>query len=305
MRLLFATFREGGSATAVVRRFAREGWRFPRRIRRGIGKGDVVWGALDHSRVLQILHNPRYAGAFVYGRTRGRRNAQFKVVQHQVARDQWLVLIREAHPGYIGWDEYERNQTTLTQNEASFSPTQRGSVPREGVGLLQGRVLCGRCGARMRVRYQAVAGHLEPYYQCTEAVVRQAGVLCQSVRGQPIDAAISALLLETLAPAALEAALAVQDEIAGRIAQAEAMRRSQLERARYDAELARRRYLQVDPDHRLVADALEADWNARLRQLETLQREQERQRAQDQPLLGARSARPHPGVDARLSAGLE
>ena len=287
VRLLFTTFRAGGSATAVVRRFAQEGWCFPRRIRRGLGKGDVVWGALDHSRVLQILHNPRYAGAFVYGRTRGSRNAQFKIVQRQVARDQWPVLIREAHPGYITWDEYERNQRTLAQNEASFNPTQRGRVPREGVGLVQGRVLCGRCGARMRVRYQAVAGHLEPYYQCTEAVVRQAGVLCQSVRGQPIDAAISALLLETLAPAALEAALAVQDEIAGRIAQAEAMRRSQLERARYDAELARRRYLQVDPDHRLVADALEADWNTRLRQLETLQREQERQRAQDQPLLSA------------------
>lgn len=112
------------------------------------------------------------------------------------------------------------------------------------------------------------------------------------------------MLLETLAPAALEAALAVQDEIAGRIAQTEAMRRSQLERARYDGELARRRYLQVDPDHRLVADALEADWNTRLRQLETLQREQERQRAQDQQLLSV-EARAHPGVDARFSTGVE
>jgi hypothetical protein len=136
------------------------------------------------------------------------------------------------------------------------------------------------------MRYQEVEGRLEPYYQCTEAAVRRAGKLCQSVRGRPIDEAISALLLESVAPAAIEVALAVQEEIAGRIEQAETLRASQLERARYEAELARRRYLKVDPDNRLVADALEADWNERLRQLDALQREHERQRAADQGLLG-------------------
>lgn len=289
VRLLFDTFRECGSATSVVRRFAREGWQFPRRIRRGIGKGDVLWGSLDQSRVVQILHNPRYAGAFVYGRTRGGRNAQMKSVQRKVAREQWYVLIRDAHAGYIDWDEFERNQLTLKQNEAGFGEARRGSVPREGVGLLQGRVICGRCGARMRVRYQKVAGHLEPYYQCTEAVVRRGGKLCQSVRGRPIDEAISARLLDSVAPAAIEVALAVQEEIAGRIEQAEALRRSQLERARYEAELARRRYLKVDPDNRLVADTLEAEWNARLRQLDALQREHERLRVLDHGLLCAQA----------------
>jgi hypothetical protein len=123
------------------------------------------------------------------------------------------------------------------------------------------------------------------YYQCAEAVVRHAGKLCQSVRGRPIDEAISALLVESVAPAAIEVALAVQEEIAHRIEEAKSLRRSQLERARYEAELARRRYLKVDPDNRLVADALEADWNDRLRQLDTLQREHERQRATDRGLL--------------------
>jgi hypothetical protein len=285
VRALFETFRQCGSASAVVRRFQQEGWRFPRRIRRGIGKGDVLWGALDHSRVVQILHNPRYAGAFVYGRTRGGRNAQLKSIQRKVPREQWHVLIPDAHVGYISWPEYERNQATLRQNAAGFGEAGRGGMPREGVGLLQGRVVCGRCGARMRVRYQDVERHLEPYYQCTEAAVRRAGKLCQSVRGRPIDEAVSALLLETVAPAAIEMALAVQEEIAHRIEQAEGLRRSQLERARYEAELARRRYLKVDPDNRLVADALEADWNDRLRQLDALQREHERQRAADQGLL--------------------
>lgn len=285
LRLLFETFRQCGSASAVVRRFAHEGWRFPRRIRRGIGKGDLVWGTLDHSRVVQILHNPRYAGAFVYGRTRGGRNAQLKSIQRKVAREQWQVLIPDAHAGYISWEEYERNQATLKQNAEGFGAASRGSVPREGVGLLQGRVVCGRCGARMRVRYQEVEGHLEPYYQCAEAVVRHAGKLCQSVRGRPIDEALSTLLLETVAPAAIEVALAVQEEIAGRIEQAEALRCTQLERARYEVELARRRYLKVDPDNRLVADALEGHWNERLRELDALQREHERQRAADQGLL--------------------
>jgi len=285
VRLVFATFRESGSATAVVKRFAREGLLFPRRIRRGVGKGEVLWGRLDHSRVLQLLHNPRYAGAFVYGRTRGARTAELRPTTLKVAREDWPVLIPDAHVGYITWEEYERNQATLARNATGFGSAARGSTPREGPALLQGRVVCGRCGARMRVRYQKVAGGLEPYYQCAEAAVREARPLCQSIRGRAIDEAISALLLETVAPAAIEVALAVQEEIAARIAQTEELRRAQLERARYEAELARRRYLAVDPAHRLVADALEADWNDKLRQLDALEREHDRQRQADQGLL--------------------
>jgi DNA invertase Pin-like site-specific DNA recombinase len=286
IRLLFDTFREIRSATAVVRRFLSEGIRFPRRIRRGIGKGDIVWGSIEHCRVIQILHNPRYAGAYVYGRTKGVWKADSKwTMPKKVSRENWPVLIRDAHPGYITWDEFERNEQTLHDNVAGWSPTGRGRMPREGTALLQGRLLCGRCGARMRVRYQKMRTTLAPYYICSEEVVRRAGTTCQSIRGRDIDAAISALLLETVAPAALEVALAVHDEIAGRIQQADKLRTSQLERARYDAELARRRYLKVDPDNRLVADSLEADWNARLRTLDALQQEHERQRKADQGLL--------------------
>jgi DNA invertase Pin-like site-specific DNA recombinase len=287
VHMLFDTFRQVSSASAVVRRFQRESLTFPQRIRRGIGKGDVVWGALEHTRVTQILHNPRYAGAFVYGRHRvvpsTTANGKMRVLK--VERENWQVLIRDAHLGYISWDEFERNQITLKQNVAGFSPSGRGSVPREGPALLQGRVICGVCGARMRVKYQELNDALAPYYQCNEDVVRRAGKPCQSIRGGDVDVAISALLLETVAPAALELALAVQDEIAGRIGQADALRRSQLERARYETELARRRYLKVDPDNRLVADALEADWNGHLRRLDALQQEHDRQRKADQGLL--------------------
>jgi DNA invertase Pin-like site-specific DNA recombinase len=285
VQLIFDSFRHSHSASAVVRRFAREGWQFPRRVRRGIGKGDVLWGTIDHSRVIQILHNPRYAGAFAYGRTRSAYRANRCARQHKVKREDWQVLIPGAHVGFIDWKEFEAIQATLRTNLGGFSPSGRGSMPREGSALLQGRLVCGRCGARMRVRYQEVERRLEPYYQCTEAVVRRAGLLCQSIRGRPVDEAISALLLETVAPAAIEVALAVQDEIAERIEQANAVRLKQLDGARFEVELARRRYLHVDPQNRLVADALEADWNARLRELDTLQQEHDRQRQADQGLL--------------------
>lgn len=286
VRLLFDTFRETGSACAVMRRMRAQHILFPRRIARGIGKGEVLWGELDHSRVLEVLHNPRYAGAFVYGRRRTSYNADLKQVQLLLKRDDWQVLIRDAHPGYISWDEFERNELTLQSNAVGFSTNLRGGAPREGIALLQGRVLCGRCGARMRVRYDAREGQQRPFYCCNEGTVRRAeSKMCQWVRGTDIDAAISALLLQTVAPAAIEVALAVQDEIAQRIEQAGALRQAQLQRCRYEAELARRRYVKVDPDNRLVADALEAEWNERLRQLDAMQREHERQQQADQTLL--------------------
>ena len=286
VRLLFDTFRQTGSASATVRRFAREGLMFPQRIRRGVGKGDLLWGTIDHSRVIEILHNPRYAGAFAYGRYRTAPTRNLKsTTLIKVTRESWPVLIKNAHPGYIDWDEFERIEQTLKRNVAGWSVDGRGGVPREGVGLLQGRVVCGRCGARMRVRYQTLGPVLVPYYICQEAAGRRGERACQSIRGREVDAAISALLLETVAPAALEVALAVNDEIASRIETAEAVRQAALERARYDAELARRRYLKVDPDHRLVADSLEAEWNERLRRLDELAQEHERQRAGDRRLL--------------------
>jgi hypothetical protein len=126
-------------------------------------------------RCIQILHNPRYAGAFAYGRTRTVYNAKLKSVQQKMPRSDWQVLIPQAHEGYISWDEFERNQTSLEQNAVGFSPGLRGRMPRQGNGLLQGRVLCGRCGARMRVHYEQFEGNLRPYYICNEAVVRHAG----------------------------------------------------------------------------------------------------------------------------------
>lgn len=286
VRWVFDTFRNAGSAMAVVKRFHTEALQFPRRLRRGINKGQVLWGTLDHSRVLQLLHNPRYAGAFVYGRTRTRHHPMGpSSTQRKVPREQWQVLIPDAHPGYITWDEFERNQSTLRDNAGAFAAGRRGSLPREGAALLQGRVLCGVCGERMQVRYQEISESIAPYYQCTHESVRNAGKRCQSVRGTLIDQAVGELLIEVLTSSAIDAALAVESEITGRIEEAATRRTVQLERARYESELARRRYFSIDPDNRLVANTLEADWNTQLRRLDALQQEHERQSTADRTLL--------------------
>jgi len=283
IRLLFETFEREGSAMAVVKRFNKENLLFPKRIRRGIGKGELHWIELEHTRVLQILHNPRYAGAFVYGRRCSRFNPELKAKRVQSKREDWQVLIPNAHVGYTTWETFERNQTRLRNNLPSFGVSGRGTVSREGPALLQGRLLCGFCGKRMRVRYYSQKKQLIPHYICSEATVRKGKKSCQSVSGKHIDAAISQLVQSAVSPSAIETALAVQQEITARLQQAEALRHQQLERARYEAELARRRYLKVDPDNRFVADTLEADWNKKLREVDQLQQMHEQERKAERP----------------------
>src|SRR5205809_1805023 len=121
-------------------------------------QGDTVWAGLEHSRVLRILHNPRYTGAFVYGRTHTRKTVNGDCVIERVPPEEWEVLIREKHAGYIDWEEYERNQRHLQDNCQSYGADRRKSPPREGPALLQGLLLCGCCGKRMTVRYHSRRG---------------------------------------------------------------------------------------------------------------------------------------------------
>lgn len=181
-------------------------------------------------------------------------------------REAWHTLIIDAHPGYITWAEYKENLERLRQN-ARDTPENRRFPPREGPALLQGVVLCGVCGARMTVRYQGSKEKLQPHYVCRGAGNTQSLPTCQSLPGAGIDQAIGEVLLEAVTPVALEVALAVQAELEARVGEADGLRLKQVERARYEAELARRRFFEVDPEHRLVADSLEADWNEKLREL--------------------------------------
>lgn len=273
---LFATFARTGSARAVVQAFATEKLLFPLRVRTGAHKGELAWQPLRHWRVLRTLHNPRYAGAFVYGRRREVRTVDGRRTFQEVPRDQWIALIPDAHPGYITWERFETNQALLAANAAAHGGDRAAGPAREGPALLQGMVVCGRCGRRMTVRYHHRRGVDIPDYQCIGESIQGGGRRCQTVPGANVDAAIAQLLLDTVTPLALEVALTVQAELEARAGEADTLRRSHVERARHRAELARRRYLAVDPDNRLVADSLEADWNDALRSLQDAHDEYER-----------------------------
>ena len=285
LRLLFDTFRRTGSATATVKVFQRQGLLFPRRVHTGSRKGELVWAILGHSQVLRILHNPRYAGAFVYGMSHTRRTIDGGIKIVRVPKDQWEILIPGTHPGYISWEDYERNLRCLRQSAQAMGWERRKSPAREGPALLQGLILCGRCGERMTVRYHSRQGRLWPEYVCQREGVEFAGPSCQRIPGTVIDDAISELLVQAVSPLTLDIALTVQQELQRRIDEADRLRHKQVERAQYEADLARRRYMRVDPDNRLVADSLEAEWNGKLRILTEVQQEYERQREQDRQVL--------------------
>ena len=269
IRHLFTLFARTGSARAVVQQFNADGLLFPVRVRTGAHKGELAWMPLQHWRVLRTLHNPRYAGAFAYGRRRERLAGNGKKSYQLVPREQWIALIRDAHPGYIGWDQYETNQKLLLGNAAARGADRAAGPAREGTALLQGLAICGRCGRRMTVRYHTRRGVEVPDYQCQNRCIQDGAARCQTIPGAAVDDAVASLLLDTLTPHALEVALTVQAELDTRTAEADALRRGHVERARHRADLARRRYLAVDPDNRLVADSLEADWNDALRALQT------------------------------------
>jgi DNA invertase Pin-like site-specific DNA recombinase len=284
VRTFFATFRCTGSATATVRSFREQSLLFPRRLRTGPHKGELLWATLTLSHALDTLHNPRYAGAFVYGRSTVKRTVDRKVTIVNLPQEQWHTFIPDAHPGYISWDDYEEHLRRLHENAQAQGEERRHGPAREGPALLQGIVICGRCGTRMTVGYFRRQELLLPEYRCQREGIELAKAKCQRIAGHGLDQAVGELLIEVVSPLALEVALSVHEELQSRAEEADRLRRQQVERARYEADLAQRRYLRVDPDNRLVADSLEAEWNHKLRALGAAQEDYDRQRQADQTL---------------------
>ncbi len=286
IRALFATFRRTGSAGITARTLVAQGMLFACRPPHGPRMGELVWSELTYSRTLEVLHNPRYAGAYALGRTRQRKQGIGGRTTRKLPRSEWSVLLRDQHPGYISWDDYDENQRRLHENNWRTRGTKGTTPPREGPALLQGIVLCGLCGKHMAVRYYHRQGRRVPCYHCARGPMRFSGDKCQEIPGGSIDEAISKLVVDAMSPVALEVALKVNDELEQRFEQADRLRKEQVDRARYEAEAARRRYLRVDPDNRLVADTLEADWNDKLRAHATAQEDYERRRGTDAAALG-------------------
>jgi DNA invertase Pin-like site-specific DNA recombinase len=287
VRFLFRTFRQTGTASATVRAFRQAQVTFPRRLRSGPHQDELVWGDLQHHDVLRVLHNPCYAGAFVFGRTRTRKTADGKIHIERLPRDQWQVIVRDAHPGYISWEEYEAHVAQLMANSQAYTP-ERLNPPREGPALLQGLVICGRCSERMSVRYHQRGGQrIVPDYVCQRAAVNRGAPICQRFLGRDLDAAVAELLLAVVTPEAMATTLTIQDELLAQAEAAERLRQLNVQRAQYEADLAQRRYNRVDPANRLVADVLETEWNAKLRTLAEAHEAAEVQRQQDQLRLSA------------------
>jgi DNA invertase Pin-like site-specific DNA recombinase len=280
LHLFFRTFFRTGAACATVKHFSEKNLPFPAPAKSSM-TAEVVWGRLGLSRAIHILHNPRYAGAFVYGRRNSRKQPDGRYRTTTMPRDEWQVLLLDAHPGYISWDDYERIQEQLHSSALAYGLERRHGPPREGPALLQGLVLCGRCGARMSPRYHRRGGLLVPDYLCCARTLQYRDKTCQIIPGGEIDAAMGRLLVETMTPMTLDLTLAVQEELEGRLEQTDRLRGQQVERAEHEVERARLRYMEVDPTHRLVATSLEANWNEKLRALEEIRERVERERQVD------------------------
>ena len=274
----FETFSRLGSASQTVKAFRKEGLRFPSRLR---NQNPTIFQPLTISTAIRTLNNPRYAGAYVYGRRQYRRAVDGKKLLRKRESNDWLACIPDAHPGYITWEQFQQNLKTLEVNGRGYEAA-RGSPPREGTALLQGRGVCGRCGRRLRVHYADRRGRLEAWYVCDRAHGSLGESNCQSIAGTPIDEAIGKLIADRMTPAAVELALDIRGEIEARHAEADQLRRRAVERAQIDTDLAQRRFMLVDPANRLVADTLEREWNDKLRALASAQEERERGRQQDQ-----------------------
>ena len=265
---VFASFEAKGSAYAVVAAFA--GRRFPTRAYGGVWAGDIRWGRLMYGRVLQLLANPSYAGAYVFGRFRSRRivdpDGTIRLKSTELPREQWQVLIRDHHPAYITWESFLANTQQLAAN-----CTHQGARPvREGGALLQGIVLCGGCGRAM----STTCSGGKPIYDCTHS--RSDHVTtpqCRSVLAQVVDQMVGQRLLEVLAPQEIALALAAADEVTARKTNHNRALELRVERTRYEAARAERAFHHCDPDNRLVARSLERRWEEKLRELAEVERE--------------------------------
>jgi hypothetical protein len=261
VHLLFEEFDELGSAYALWRWLIRHGIALPIRPRRGPTKGQIEWREPTQVTIRQALHHPIYAGAYAYGRRPidpRRRDATGRPRRtNWLPIDHWQVLIRDHLPAYITWDRYLNNQERLRQNQTR---SETLGTPRGGVALLAGLLVCGRCGWRMQVSYRT---RLKPWYRCHHRRMCTSAPDCTGLVAEAIDRVVAQQVLRALEPAALELSLRVKDDLQRERQRLERHWKQRLERARYDADLAERRYRAVDPENRLVAAALERQWGRR------------------------------------------
>lgn len=284
IRSVFERFAELGSARRVWLWFHAEGLSFPHQPN---PTGEARWSLPTYIAIHHVLTNPVYAGAYCYGKTRNERyideQGQVRKRIRHLPQSEWAVFIPGHHEGYIDWATYEAIQARLDGNTRP-QPHQAGGALREGGALLQGLAVCGHCGRRLRTHYRG--RNAAPGYHCAgKNIVSGRGVYCLNVGGVQIDEAVTHAFLEALEPAGIQAALMAAQQLETDHDAAFAQWQLAVERARYEAEKAERRYRAVEPENRLVARGLETEWERRLRELDQAQAElARRQRQRPAPL---------------------
>lgn len=268
---LFRKFDELESAWKVVAYFRDHKLLFPSRQHSGVMDSETLWVPLSHGRVLGALHNPLYAGAYAFGR-RTERHAPLGPKSTLVPMEKWHVLIKDHFAGYISWEQFLRHQQMLRNNQTNYAALNLRGVARAGAALLQGIVLCGRCGRRMTIRYKD-NGRQCLVYLCEASRRFFTGNTCQAVKGWLVDEAVGQAFLKAVQPTRLKVALKAFEKIEENRKLLLRQWELQIEKARFEAERAARQFQAVEPENRLVARTLESQWNAKLAVLEKLQQD--------------------------------
>ena len=293
IRTVFARFAELGSVRATWLWLRAEGLAFPLQATTLGGPDQIRWVQPTYTAIHHVVASPVYAGAYVYGKTRHERyvteTGQVRTRSRRLPQAEWEVLIPDHHPGFIDWATYQANQARIAANIRPQAHQPGGAV-REGAALLQGIAVCGRCGRRLATHYRG--RNSTPGYHCAgRTLVNGRGVWCLSVGGVQLDQAVAGAFLAALTPAGLQAAVAAAERLEADHDAALAQWRLEVERARYQATKAERRYLAVDPDNRLVARGLERDWEAKLAALAAAEAElASRERRRPRTLTAAERA---------------
>lgn len=284
--LVFKRFLQYGSAHRVYRSLQSDELLLPARR---FGETTIRWARPRYCAVIEMLENPHYAGAYAYGRRKVQRvvdeTGQIRSRVETRSRREWKVLIKDHHPGYITWEQYEDIQKRLRGN-ARASPGEASSVVREGRALLTGLVRCGRCGRRMVPTYSCKSGDAIRY-ECNRLNRVHGGAPCESFAGTRLQNAVVGAVLEALSPASMQITVGALEQIDVEEDAVLKQLEHRLEQARYEADRARRRYEAVEPENRLVARTLESDWNRRMNELAEIERQLTDRRHQLPPPLSS------------------
>ena len=254
---VFEVFDRRRSVHGVLRYLVAHNMDLPDRQRVGANKGELIWRPVHRGAVINVLTNPIYAGAYVYGRRLADRPGVPARPSPSRNPADWKIFIKDRAPAYISWEKFEENQRQLRANQS-----KHGGTPRGGPSLLAGLLVCGRCGYRMATCYRTNGYDLR--YQCSRGNVSHGARYCQSVSGAAIDAVVAALILQALEPSAIEVSLAMAEDIELERSREHRQRALKLEQASYEVERAERQFNAVEPENRLVARTLEKRWEAAL-----------------------------------------